>query len=168
MAAGVLGHGRCWGRADHMTDERKHQNQALFWFTLAVLLILAVLTLQEILLPFVAGLVIAYALNPVADRIERLGLGRLLESRPPSPHCCRDGIRLPGPDPRAPGQTTDRLDPGRVGALPARTTMLDALNDDRDTRGSPSDRGWLPYDECWQERSGWVTRTPTRSMNRGS
>ena len=63
-----------------MADERKHQKQALFWFTLAVLLVLAVLTLQEILLPFVAGLVIAYALNPLVDRIERLGLGRLLAS----------------------------------------------------------------------------------------
>ena len=63
-----------------MADERKHQKQALFWFTLAVLFILAVLTLQEILLPFVAGLVIAYALNPLVDRIERLGLGRLLAS----------------------------------------------------------------------------------------
>ena len=63
-----------------MADERKRQKQALFWFTLAVLFVLAVLTLQEILLPFVAGLVIAYALNPLADRIERLGLGRLLAS----------------------------------------------------------------------------------------
>jgi predicted PurR-regulated permease PerM len=63
-----------------MADERKHQKQALFWFTLAVLFSLAVLTLQEILLPFVAGLVIAYALNPLVDRIERLGLGRLLAS----------------------------------------------------------------------------------------
>ena len=63
-----------------MADERKHQKQALFWFTLAVLFVLAVLTLQEILLPFVAGLVIAYALNPLVDRIERLGLGRLLAS----------------------------------------------------------------------------------------
>jgi predicted PurR-regulated permease PerM len=63
-----------------MADERKHQKQALFWFTLAMLFVLAVLTLQEILLPFVAGLVIAYALNPLVDRIERLGLGRLLAS----------------------------------------------------------------------------------------
>jgi predicted PurR-regulated permease PerM len=63
-----------------MADERKHQKQALFWFTLAVLFVLAVLTLQEILLPFVAGLVIAYALNPLVDRIERLGLDRLLAS----------------------------------------------------------------------------------------
>mgnify|MGYP000523656106 CR=1 FL=1 len=62
-----------------MADERKHQKQALFWFTLAVLFVLAVLTLQEILLPFVAGLVIAYALNPLVDRIERLGLDRLLD-----------------------------------------------------------------------------------------
>ena len=63
-----------------MNDERKHQKQALFWLTVAMLFSLLVLTLQEILLPFVAGLVIAYALNPLADRIERFGLGRLLAS----------------------------------------------------------------------------------------
>ena len=62
------------------SDERKHQKQVLFWLAMAVLLVLAILTLQEILLPFVAGLVIAYALNPLVDRIERLGLGRLLAS----------------------------------------------------------------------------------------
>jgi hypothetical protein len=38
------------------------------------------LTLRDILLPSVAGRVIAYALNPLVDRIERLGLGRLLAS----------------------------------------------------------------------------------------
>ena len=66
--------------ADPNSAERKHQKQVLFWLTMAVLLVLAILTLQEILLPFVAGLVIAYALNPLVDRIERLGLGRLLAS----------------------------------------------------------------------------------------
>ena len=66
--------------AEPNSDERKHQKQVLFWLAMAVLLVLAILTLQEILLPFVAGLVIAYALNPLADRIERLGLGRLLAS----------------------------------------------------------------------------------------
>jgi predicted PurR-regulated permease PerM len=66
--------------AEPNSDERKHQKQVLFWLAMAVLLVLAILTLQEILLPFVAGLVIAYALNPLVDRIERLGLGRLLAS----------------------------------------------------------------------------------------
>jgi predicted PurR-regulated permease PerM len=66
--------------AEPKADDRRRQKQALFWFTIAVLFVLVILTLQEILLPFVAGLVIAYALNPLVDRIERLGLGRLLAS----------------------------------------------------------------------------------------
>ncbi len=34
--------------------------------------------LREVLLPFVAGMVLAYLLNPLASRIERLGISRLL------------------------------------------------------------------------------------------
>ena len=34
--------------------------------------------LREVLLPFVAGMVLAYLLDPVANRIERLGMNRLL------------------------------------------------------------------------------------------
>ena len=41
---------------------------------------MAILALQEILLPFVAGIVLAYALNPLTDRLERLGIGRLAAS----------------------------------------------------------------------------------------
>ena len=33
---------------------------------------------REILLPFVAGMVLAYFLDPVADRLQRLGLSRLM------------------------------------------------------------------------------------------
>ena len=33
--------------------------------------------LREVMLPFVAGLALAYLLDPLADRLERLGLGRL-------------------------------------------------------------------------------------------
>ena len=33
---------------------------------------------SEILLPFVAGMVLAYFLDPVADRLERLGLSRIM------------------------------------------------------------------------------------------
>ena len=51
-----------------------------FWFWLWALaaLIAAVALLNEILLPFVAALVIAYFLNPLADRLQSLGLSRLL------------------------------------------------------------------------------------------
>jgi predicted PurR-regulated permease PerM len=37
-----------------------------------------VVLLRDVLLPFVAGMVLAYLLDPVADRIERLGMNRLL------------------------------------------------------------------------------------------
>ena len=51
--------------------------QAWFWVAAFVAFILFLLVFSEILLPFVAGMVLAYALDPVADRIERLGFGRL-------------------------------------------------------------------------------------------
>ena len=44
---------------------------------LAVVVILLVL-FQNILLPFVAGMAVAYFLDPVADRLERAGLSRTL------------------------------------------------------------------------------------------
>ncbi len=50
----------------------------LFWIaTFAAVLAVAVL-LREVLLPFVAGMVLAYLLDPLANRIERLGMNRLL------------------------------------------------------------------------------------------
>lgn len=36
------------------------------------------LTFSSILLPFVAGMALAYFLDPVADRLERLGLSRMM------------------------------------------------------------------------------------------
>ena len=36
--------------------------------------------LADVMLPFVAGLALAYLLDPIADRLERLGLGRLSAS----------------------------------------------------------------------------------------
>jgi len=53
------------------------QRQLTFWLAALVLVILALWLLSEILLPFVAGLAIAYLLTPVTDRLERLGLNRL-------------------------------------------------------------------------------------------
>jgi predicted PurR-regulated permease PerM len=52
--------------------------QALFW-TGAVIAVLVVLSmLKGMLLPFVTGLVLAYFLNPVADALQRIGLGRTI------------------------------------------------------------------------------------------
>lgn len=53
------------------------QRQLTFWLAALVLVILALWLLSEILLPFVAGLAIAYLLTPVTDRLERLGVNRL-------------------------------------------------------------------------------------------
>ncbi len=53
------------------------ERQALFWIVVAVVLVALVGLLREIMLPFIAGIVIAYFLNPVADALERLGLPRV-------------------------------------------------------------------------------------------
>lgn len=53
------------------------ERQVLFWLIVAVAVLAAVAVLKTILLPFVAGMVLAYFLNPIADRLEQLGLGRL-------------------------------------------------------------------------------------------
>nr|PZN83394.1 MAG: AI-2E family transporter [Pseudomonadota bacterium] len=56
------------------------ERQVLFWLAALILLILAALVLRSVLLPFVAGMVIAYALNPLADRLVALGLPRVWAS----------------------------------------------------------------------------------------
>ena len=53
------------------------QKQALFWLIAAIIVLCALAVLRDILLPFVAGMVLAYFLNPIADALERLGIGRL-------------------------------------------------------------------------------------------
>jgi predicted PurR-regulated permease PerM len=53
------------------------QRQMVFWTAALVILILALWLLGDIMLPFIAGLVLAYFLDPVADALERLGLPRL-------------------------------------------------------------------------------------------
>jgi predicted PurR-regulated permease PerM len=50
--------------------------QALFWLGIIALFILAVDLLRSILLPFVAGAAIAFFLDPLADRLERLRVSR--------------------------------------------------------------------------------------------
>lgn len=52
--------------------------QLPFWLSAAVLLVLVIAVLGPILLPFVAGIVIAYFLNPAADWLTRWGLPRWL------------------------------------------------------------------------------------------
>jgi len=49
-----------------------------FWILLLAVVIALVVLLREILLPFVAGMVLAYLLDPLANRLERLGMNRLI------------------------------------------------------------------------------------------
>ncbi|HAC59404.1 MAG TPA: AI-2E family transporter [Rhodobiaceae bacterium] len=53
------------------------QRQALIWASLIAVFILVTWALKGILLPFVAGMAIAYFLDPLADRLEKYGLSRL-------------------------------------------------------------------------------------------
>ena len=53
------------------------QRKVAFWLLALLLVALALYVLRDVLLPFVAGLALAYLLDPLADRFQRLGLNRL-------------------------------------------------------------------------------------------
>jgi predicted PurR-regulated permease PerM len=53
------------------------QKQVLIWAVSLGVLVVALWTFSPILLPFIAGLVLAYFLDPVADALQRLGFSRL-------------------------------------------------------------------------------------------
>jgi predicted PurR-regulated permease PerM len=54
------------------------RRQIRFWLITAAIFALFVYVFSDILLPFVAGMVLAYFLDPVADRLQKAGLSRLL------------------------------------------------------------------------------------------
>jgi predicted PurR-regulated permease PerM len=54
--------------------------QVTFWIAACVAIVLVMWLLREILLPFVSGMALAYLFNPLANRLERLGVGRLVAS----------------------------------------------------------------------------------------
>jgi predicted PurR-regulated permease PerM len=56
------------------------QRQVLFWIGALVVFLLLTWILRDVLLPFVAGMALAYFLNPLADRLERHGLNRFIAS----------------------------------------------------------------------------------------
>jgi predicted PurR-regulated permease PerM len=56
----------------------KFERQVAFWLAALVLLALVLWLLEPILLPFVAGMVLAYLLDPVTNRLQRLGISRLI------------------------------------------------------------------------------------------
>lgn len=54
------------------------RKQAFFWVFAAIVFLLFLTVFSSILLPFVAGLALAYFLDPVADWLERFGMSRLV------------------------------------------------------------------------------------------
>lgn len=54
------------------------RRQFRFWLIAAAIFGLFLYVFSEILLPFVAGMALAYFLDPVADRLEKLGLSRII------------------------------------------------------------------------------------------
>jgi predicted PurR-regulated permease PerM len=58
-------------------NRRSLEWQVTFWVALLAALVLVLWLLGEILLPFVAGMALAYLLDPLANRLERLGIGRM-------------------------------------------------------------------------------------------
>ena len=53
------------------------ERQALFWLAALILLALVLYVLSGVLMPFAAGLALAYLLDPVADRLQKMGFNRL-------------------------------------------------------------------------------------------
>lgn len=51
--------------------------QVMIWAALLALFVIVLYVLSGVLLPFVAGLTIGYLLDPLAEKLERLGLNRL-------------------------------------------------------------------------------------------
>ena len=52
------------------------QRQVVFWVAALAVFIAFIWLLSDVLLPFVAGMALAYLLDPVARKAERLGIGR--------------------------------------------------------------------------------------------
>jgi predicted PurR-regulated permease PerM len=53
------------------------QRQIIIWVGLLAFVVYVLMTLSSVLLPFEAGLVLGYLLDPFAERLERLGIRRL-------------------------------------------------------------------------------------------
>jgi len=54
------------------------KSQFLFWAGVFLLTALFIFVFRSMLTPFVAGIVIAYLLNPLVERLERRNISRLL------------------------------------------------------------------------------------------
>lgn len=54
------------------------RQQARLWIGVALVIVALLYFLSNVLLPFIAAMALAYLLDPVADRLERLGMSRLM------------------------------------------------------------------------------------------
>ncbi len=54
------------------------RRQIMFWLGTFVAFVFFLWLLSDVLLPFIIGMALAYLLDPVADRLERIGMNRLL------------------------------------------------------------------------------------------
>jgi predicted PurR-regulated permease PerM len=52
------------------------RQQLIFWLVTFLVFVFLLWLLSDVLLPFIAGLTLAYLINPLADRLERMGLNR--------------------------------------------------------------------------------------------
>lgn len=56
------------------------EKQLWFWLTALALFVGAIALLKDVLLPFVAAIVLAYFLSPIADRLQAIGFNRILSA----------------------------------------------------------------------------------------
>ena len=56
----------------------KVRQQVYFWIFVLVAFLGFVWIFADVLLPFIAGMALAYFLDPVADRLERMGASRIV------------------------------------------------------------------------------------------
>ncbi len=62
-----------------MTDmQKKLSNNWIFWLTLFIFFCVSVYVLRSVLLPFVAGIIIGYLLDPLTSKFEKWGMNRTL------------------------------------------------------------------------------------------
>jgi len=54
------------------------ERQLAFWLAALAVAVLALWLFSGVLMPFVAGMALAYLLNPVANRLQRMGINRLV------------------------------------------------------------------------------------------
>jgi predicted PurR-regulated permease PerM len=64
-------------RIEPVSPAANLRRQVVFWLLTAAIFIAFLYVFSSILLPFFAGMILAYFLDPVADALERLGLSRL-------------------------------------------------------------------------------------------